>query len=244
METYLLFGDVHIEQGVELDDSYKLFKKIVQKIKPTKVICGGDMADFSYISRWVEGLPGLQEGKRLKEDFDSIDNEIKFFKKYSKEFIYVEGNHEARIRKYLEKNPVLKGMLSLEEICNRNAVSYIATENQPYKLLDDLYIAHGLSFNKYFSCWTVERMNENIITFHTHRTQSYSTSYPTGRVVTGYGIGCLCNTNPQYLAGQRISGHTNSFAILHIDGTQWQIDTISIKNGSCIVGNKQYNLSD
>lgn len=245
METYLLFGDVHIEQGVELDPSYKLFKKVVQRLKPSKIICGGDMADFSYISRWTEGMPGMQEGKRLKEDFDALREEIRFFKKYTKEFIYFEGNHEERIKKFLEKTPVLKGVLSLESLCEEEKIAYIETGYQPYKLLEDLYVAHGLSFNKYFSCWTVEKMNENIVTFHTHRTQSYSISFPTGKIITGYGMGCLCDTNPPYLAGKRISGHTNSFGVLYLHDTgDWQLDIIPIKHGSCIVGNKRFNLSE
>ena len=116
----------------------------------------------------------MQEGKRLKDDFETIREEFQFYKKYAKEVVFFEGNHEERIKKYLEKNPVLKGVLSLENICNEENVTYIGTEKQPYRILDDLYVAHGLSFNKYFSCWTVERMNENIATFHTHRTQTYS----------------------------------------------------------------------
>jgi hypothetical protein len=245
METYLLFGDVHIEQDTELDNSYKLFKKVVQKIKPTMTVCGGDLADFSYISRWSDGIAGMQEGKRLKEDFETLREELRFFKKNSKKFLYLEGNHEARVKKYLEKNPVLKGIMSIEGLCSEEKIDYVETENQPYKLLDDLFLAHGLSFNKYFSCWTVEKMNENIATFHTHRTQSYSISFPTGKIITGYGIGCLCDTNPAYLAGQRISGHTNSFAIVYIqDDGSWQLDIIPIKNDSCIIAGKQYNLSE
>jgi predicted MPP superfamily phosphohydrolase len=243
LKTIILFGDTHLEQDVATDPSYLLLKQVVQKLKPSKIICGGDLADFSYISRWSEGLPGMQEGKRLKEDFTTIENELKFFKKYAKEVVFYEGNHEARVRKYLEKNPVLKGLLSLEDICAKENVEYITTQQQPNKLLPDLYVAHGLSFNKFFTSWTVERMNENIITFHTHRTQNFTISYPTGKIVTGYGVGCTCSTNPTYLAGQRISGHTNSFAILYVDDDgSWQIDTVIIKDNSCIVAGKKYSL--
>lgn len=243
METYLLFGDVHLEQDVEVDASYQLFKKVVQGIKPNKLICGGDFADFSYISRWSEGLPGMQEGKRLKDDFETMREEFQFLKKYTKELIFFEGNHEERVKKYLDKNPVLKGVMSIESLCEEEGVTYIETARQPYKLLDDLYLAHGLSFNKYFASWVVERMNENIITFHTHRTQTYSVSFPTGKIITGYGIGCLCDVNPEYVAGKRITGHTNSFGILYLhDSGEWQLDIIPIKDNSCIIGKKQYNL--
>lgn len=243
METYLLFGDVHIEQDVELDPSYLLFKKVAQKLRPNKIICGGDLADFSYISRWTEGMPGMLEGKRLKTDFDAIREEIKFFKKCTKEFIYLEGNHEERIKKFLDKTPVLKGVLSLEALCEEEGVPYIETGYQPYKILDDLYVTHGISFNKYFASWTVEKMNENIVAFHTHRTQTYTTSFPTGKIVTGYGIGCLSDVNPPYVAGKRITGHTNSFGILYLHETgEWQLDIIPIKNNSCVIGKKIFNL--
>ncbi len=244
MERVLVFGDSHLEAGIPIDKAHLLLKSIVQKSKFNTIICVGDMMDFSYISRWVEGQPGLVEGKRLKDDMDLFRNELKFFKKHCSEMIFLCGNHEERVMKFLLRNPVLEGVFSLEQICKEEGVTFIPVVKQPYRYLPDLYVTHGVSFNKYFSAQIVERAGVSIIQGHAHRSQSFAYQYPDGRRVIGYGLGTLGSTNPDYVAGQRITGHTQSFGILCIDSGIWQFDMIYITNGKCIVNGKLYSVSE
>lgn len=239
----LVFGDSHLETLTEVDKSYLLFKKVVQILKPSTVIINGDLLDFSYISKFSENVLGATEGKRLKDDFDILRKELAFFKKYSKRVIYLEGNHENRLNKYLEKNPVLKGLFKISDVVNEIEVEFIPINQQPYNYRDDLLLAHGLSFTKYFSCKHVEQCNNNIICAHTHRTQTYTTSFPDGSVLTGYGIGTLGPLNPEYIAGQRLPGWSHSFAEILEDeeSRSIQINMILIndKDNSCIINGKK-----
>jgi len=242
MEKVFVFGDAHLEAGVEPDASYRLFKKVVQYLRPDKIINLGDWLDFSYISRFSEGIPGASEGKRLSKDIEMLRKEIQFFKKYTKEFIYLSGNHDDRIMKYLEKNPVMKGLFGIDEVCKEEGVLYVPTIKQPYKLLADLYITHGITFSKYASAQMVERAGVSCIGAHCHRTSSYIHRYADGRVLYGLTVGTLGNINPDYVAGQRITGHTNSFAILYVDEGIWDLNTILIRNNKCIINGKTYSL--
>lgn len=244
MEKVLVFGDSHLEAGMPAEKAYELVKLIVSKIKYDAVICLGDMMDFSYISRWVEGQPGLVEGKRLKEDFDLFRKEVKYFKKYCKQMIFLSGNHEDRIEKFLLRNPVLEGVFSISDICREENIVYIPTIKQPYRYYQDLYITHGISFNKYFSSQISERTGASVIQGHAHRTQQFAYQYPDGRRIIGFGLGTLGSTNPDYVAGQRITGHTQSFGNLYIDSDTWQFDLIYVSNASCIINGKKYSLQE
>lgn len=243
MEKYFLIGDSHLEHGVEEDSSYKLVKRLVTYFRPDKIIHLGDFFDFSYISKFTEGSPGAIEGKRLSKDIEYMRKEIQFFKKYCNEFVYLSGNHSDRLLKYLDKNPVLKGIFSIEQIAVDEGITFVPTVKQPYKLLDDLYITHGLTFSKYASAQMVEKAGVSLIAGHVHRQQSYVHKYADGRILYGATVGTLGPTNPDYLAGSRISGHVNGFAILYIDDDGlWDINQILIRNDKCIVAGKSYSL--
>lgn len=243
MTRTLLFADAHLESGTAPDPAYELMKTVVKKEKFDRIVCLGDLMDFSYISQWTEGMPGLTEGRRLKEDFQLVSNELKFFKKYAKDVTLLMGNHEDRVQKFVWKNPVLEGILSLKEICDENEVTFVPTNQQPYRLMADFFVTHGLSINKYFASQLVQNSGVSIVQGHAHRTQTFSYRYPDGRVVTGVGLGTLGPLNPDYVAGQRVTGWTQSFGILYAEGDQWQIDVISVNNKRCIINGKLFNLT-
>lgn len=243
IEEIIIFGDVHLEQQTLIDPSYILFKKVVSSLKPDRIICLGDLMDCSYISRFSEGIAGEQEGKRLKADFEIFKNEMQWLKKHSKQKpIFLEGNHEIRLNKYLDKNPILKGLFCLEDYAKEVDVEYIPLENQPYQLYNDLYITHGICFGTHFCKTMVNKVGNSIIAGHTHRTQLHSISYPDGRVITGYGIGTLGPVNPDYTAGLRVTEHTHSFGQLLVDrNTDYkQFNIIDIKDNKCIINKKLF----
>jgi hypothetical protein len=240
MRKYLIIADVHLESGVQEDLSYLTIKNLIAKEKFDGIYINGDFLDLSYISRWTADSPLLVEGKRLKADLDLLDVELKYMRKYAKEITFLSGNHCDRLNKMVEAIPVLEGLISIEEICRDNKVTHIPTVNQPHKIFDDLYISHGLSLNKYAAANNVEKSGVSMITSHSHRTQQYTTSYLNQVAITGYSIGCISSLNPDYVAGKRISGWSQSFAILNCEPGLWDIQIYMLKNHKCIVNGKVY----
>lgn len=243
MKRYLIIGDVHLEHE-DVDDAYLLVKKIAPKLKLTGVVNLGDMMDFSYVSEYTKDSPGLTEGKRLKKDFDILDKEMKFWSKIGKENTFFEGNHEARINKFLDKHPILKGLLDMRDIVERNGYRYISTIKQPCLIAPKVLAAHGLSFSKYYTAKTVTEAGMSIVTGHAHRAQTYTTSYPNSEAITGYGVGTLGPVNPEYFAGKRLAGHSQSILMLYVDENSgsWDMTQHLIKNNSVIIEGKLYTL--
>ena len=236
----LIFSDVHLEYKESIDPSYLTIRNVIAKEKFDQIIIAGDLFDFSYISRWTADSPGLTEGKRLHDDFELLESELKYMKKYCPNIIYLEGNHEERLQKFILANPVLEGLVSLESICSDNGVKYVKTVKQPMKIFTDLFVSHGLALNKYCAAQNVEKTGVSIITGHSHRTQSYTTSYLNKKAITGYSIGCISSLNPNWVAGKRISGWAQSFGILYGDSHMWDFSLIMVKKHKCIVGGKLY----
>lgn len=218
-------------------------KKILKLSKPNIIVCIGDLLDFSYISHFTE--LGEAEGKRLVEDVDIFKNELSYYKKYAKEeVIFLQGNHEDRLNRLLLKNPVLMGLVDLRDTCEKLGIKYVPTNEQPYKLLNDLYITHGLCYNKHFTSKLADTAGMSIISGHTHRTQSFVNSYPDGRIIKSFGLGSLTDTIEYYEKGKRLTGHSNSFGELLIDEDYWQFNTVMIENGKCILDGKLFTLEE
>lgn len=243
MRKYLIVGDIHRVAGVSEDSAFTLVRKIIKEEKFDAIYDLGDHLDFDYISKFSEGVTGLVEGKRIKADLELLKSDLKFYRENAKEILFLEGNHEERLDKYLEKRPELKGLFSIGSLCKEVDVRYIPIEKQPHKIVSDLYVTHGLSYAENCAKLIVMKWGCSIIQGHAHRTQSFSWRYPVGGKLTGFNIGTLGPLNPKYSAGKRIQGDTQSFGILYVDDNKkWQFDTISIVKKECIIAGKKYSL--
>lgn len=245
MRRILMGGDAHLQQNQEPDISYNLFKKVVSALKPNQVILGGDLLDMEFIGHFA--TLGQQEGKRLSETLDILKNELVFFKKYSKEqVIFLQGNHEERLDRFLDSQPVLKGSVDFEGIFNNLNIKYIPMNQQPYKYLPNLYICHGMYYNQYFTKKHIELLGESCINFHTHRVQQYVNSYPNGKTMQGIGVGSLTEPVEYYCKGKSIPNHSRSFLELLVDEEtgRWQANNIIINMDEakawCIANNKVF----
>ena len=245
MRRILLGGDAHLQQGVDADPSYILFKKVCAALKPNQIILGGDILDMEFIGHFA--TIGQQEGKRLSETLNILKKELTFFKKCSKEqVIFLQGNHEERLDRFLDSQPVLKGSVDFEGIFDSLGIKYIPILQQPVQYLPDLYICHGLFYNQYFTKKHIELLGQSCINFHTHRVQQYVNSYPNGKIMQGIGAGSLTETVEYYCKGKTIPNHSHSFVELLIDEDtgRWQANNIIINSDKetdwCIVNNKVY----
>lgn len=99
--------------------------RYIWKHKPANIVHIGDNFDFPSLSSYASELE--REGRRLKDDlssgFKALDmimaevdarNKTSKRKKYKPNKHFVMGNHENRLNRFIEKNPMLAGYIDLD----------------------------------------------------------------------------------------------------------------------------------
>lgn len=96
--------------------------KLIVEAKPDVVIVGGDVADMPSLSSYDKGRRSFH-GRTYRADIDSAldwtDRLFHYVKKAKKKlprFVFLEGNHETRIKKAIELQPELEGTISFSDL--------------------------------------------------------------------------------------------------------------------------------
>lgn len=175
---------------------------IVKEFNPDVLICGSDAVDFYSISSFNK------DPKRKL----SLQDEIDVWKEIQKELtsvspnadrIFIPGNHEDRLRRYLWTHPemdsldvlVLGTLLGLSEV----GVKSLSDE----VVIGELLVKHGKYVRKE-SAYSAraeienERFSINVMTGHTHRGGTYYAKTRSG-VVRADECFCLCDMDVDYV---------------------------------------------
>lgn len=121
--------------------------KYIVKLKPDCVVQLGDLWDIPSLSSYDRGKKAA-EGKRLIADFNAgckaaktIDDACK--KAGVKRKVFVKGNHENRIDRYVNDYPHLEGALP-------NPMDYMASLGWECYPFLDVAVISGVSFSHFF----------------------------------------------------------------------------------------------
>jgi len=214
--------------------------KMQQHFRPKNVIMNGDMLDCVQLSRFSKEP---QEPASFKAQVEELCDIIKKVQRYSN-VIYIEGNHEARVGKYINDNaPELLGLVSIEGLINNNLetpIEYVRTTPGESMLeWDNLLIGH---FNKaakntgYTVKLLVEKYMTSVVQAHTHRLGEYAIRGYYG-TLRGWECGCLCDINPSYVA---VPNWQQGFLVYTGDKDAWNMEIAHINDGACMFRGKTY----
>lgn len=240
IKKILILPDVHIDTGISRE--YKAVKSFMPYFKPDETILLGDYADVSALSAWDMDKKRLMEGRRYKLEMNRVNQELDYVQKYSKKVTFLEGNHEYRIDRYLDKNPEMEGLIELPIMLEfeKRGIKYLEM-NKLYKI-GDMHFTHGMWTNKYHANAHLTRLGCNICYGHSHRPQMDTMNMKMQVPHAAYGLGGLCDKAPDYLKG-RPSNWTNQFAIMYSDSKtgNFNLYPINVINGSFIWNGKKYS---
>jgi len=203
LKTAVIFPDMHVpyEDKLSCDVAFQIAKSV----NPDKIVQIGDFVDFYPISRY-EKDPRRCSGFNLQLELDKAYEYLQRFSAIAPTII-LEGNHEARLDKYLLKNAI--GLYGLDNI---SVPAFLKTNslNVDYRkdiYLGKLFLHHGDMKVKMGSKHsassaqkTVEALGVSTMIGHVHKLGSYFKTTLGGGVQSGYEIGCLCNTDVEYMA--------------------------------------------
>jgi len=214
VKSAIILPDVHLNDTVPRD--YTSVKGFIKDFKPDEIILLGDFMDTASFSAWDYDKKRPMEGRRWKKEVVVANKELDYLAKHTKAITYIEGNHEDRINRYLDKNPEMEGMIELDDQLKLKdrKIKWVKM-NDLYKK-GDMYFTHGMWTSKYHANKHLMELGENICYGHTHKTQTAFQNQAMGKEKMAYGLGTLGDKKPDYMKN-RPANWINQFAVFYWD---------------------------
>jgi hypothetical protein len=185
--------------------------KLIIDIRPDVVIHIGDSADMPSLSGYDKGRKSFQ-GRTYRADINShldfqekVWGRIRSLKKRLPRRVFLEGNHENRIKRALDIQPELEGTISFNDLdlgrWYTDVVEYQG--NTPGIIeIDGVHYAHyfisGVAGRplggEHPGHALIDKRHASSTCGHLHQADWYVTS-PTGRPVMGCFVGCYQDYN-------------------------------------------------
>lgn len=198
-ETAVFFGDTHIPFiNKEL---FKNFLKFLKDFKPNRIFILGDWVDFYDLSSFDRD-PSRRF--KLQKEFDLG---VKYLEQIRKACpnaagVFMGGNHEDRLRRWLWRNPDVASLKALD-VAGLLHLEELGFDYYPYHEVHNyngFLIKHGDVARKH-SAYTARAELESDgmsgISGHSHRLGAHFKRDHGGQSVW-YEAGCVCDLEPHY----------------------------------------------
>jgi hypothetical protein len=156
--------------------------------RPSVIVLGGDFADFLSLSAWEKSNKLSVEGRRYKLEIEAVNIALdkllafrKVLPKYNPRLIYIIGNHETRVIRYVEANPTLDGHMDIDTDLKLTQRGF---EIVPYKEFIEISgtlfthcplnaAAQPIS-GKFAAQKAADVTSKSMVFFHTHQVMEYN----------------------------------------------------------------------
>lgn len=257
LERTLVIGDAHADPNFSNRRFDALGNFIVDR-RPDNIVQIGDWGNLDSISFHNHGRPLLQEGQRLAADLESMrdaydrmmrplygewDKSKKAKKrKYNPNRYWLEGNHEDRVRKFLEINPVLEGFVPDTDLVGAKEEGWVIVPYREYVFIKGTAFTHVPQNDanqpvggKYMVMRAAERHATTVVFGHNHRREIIGVNRVTegtthGTRVDGIAAGCYFDYDPEYVRGGlgNLAWWRGLVMLTHVGYSRVDIETISI----------------
>jgi hypothetical protein len=219
----LVIPDVHCraKQGGEDRRSLAALEKYMADHSKdwAEVVYIGDVLDLNCISSHNAGNLRAVEGETIEQDY-AVG--YKLFKKHrmlapNAKITYLQGNHEFRLDRYIDANPVMEGGIEVPKgLCLKELeIDWVPcwSKGVTYSIGKATF-HHGLYSCEHHAKKMVDAFGRNIFYGHQHDVQAYSKIRADRRnMIIGQSLGCLCE-HQQYLHG-RPTKWVQAFGVFH-----------------------------
>jgi hypothetical protein len=220
--------------------------QVAQDWKPGIVIMGGDGLDCGAASHWNRNKPRLTEGLRLEKDATDyrrkVLNPLDDLK--PKEKHYILGNHEDWVEQFVDENPAVEGLVSINQMLELAENNWQVHEQGSVLPVGKLHFMHGdtVRSSTYPARYAVDTYGRSICFGHFHTPQSYTkvSALDTSDVHTGRAVGCLCRKDPGYGRGAP-NRWAQGFLLFEIaDDGCFQLHEVNVTAGKAIWQGRRY----
>lgn len=246
LEFYL--SDIHFPY--EDKSAYGLALKVIKDLKPDLIFLGGDIADFYSISHYNKD-PARK--LTLQQDLNYIHEELAKLRKLcpKADIVYLSGNHEQRLEKFLaSKAEELSSLeaLELRNLLKLESLNIKWVQNGTRVKIGKLWHLHGnevagggtnIAQSKF------SKLNANVIFGHHHKLQSYIKRNYEGEVCGAWANPCLSELQPEYA---HFTDWILGFSIIeyaknenfHVEQVAVIKNSVNSTKASCFVRGKEY----
>ena len=207
------------------------------KEKPDAIILNGDTIDCHRLSRFTKD----PKARNFALELDTFKALIEKFEKNLKCKIYFKiGNHEERYEHFLiEKAHELVGVKEFEftNIIQARAKGIsIIGDKRPMKI-GGIWGIHGHEYVGGISApvnparGLFNRGKVSSFQGHNHQTSEHTEPTMSGKIITTWSLGCLCDLHPQYMP---LNKWNHGFAIMDIDGENFEVRNKRIYKGKIL----------
>lgn len=137
----LVVGDAHVDEHQDLE-RFTALGKFLRATKPDNLVLIGDFLSLNCLSAWDRDKRQKMEGARYRAELEAGNEALDRIGKLPSctNRIFVEGNHEDRLTRYLAIDPVFHGVVDVEQDLDLRARGFSWV---PYK--SDIVLG-GVSF--------------------------------------------------------------------------------------------------
>jgi len=194
LHKVFVFPDIHFP--FQSNSALRCAVKAMITYEPDEVVLLGDLLDFYKVSKY------LKDPKRGVQMQYELDMAKAFLQKLRNllpgvRIIYLSGNHEDRLEKYLlGQAPALSGLdcLQLSALLDLDEMDIHFIPSHNFYSINKVHFTHGEYANTYSSKKHLDVYGATIIHGHTHRIQMHMTRY-LDRTIEGWEIGFLASHN-------------------------------------------------
>lgn len=244
--TGIVISDTHLDATEEPHWSYLLAKRFIADINPDYVVHLGDVLELSYLSSFNSGKARLLEGKRLKADLDLFETEMRWLRKHTDKVVVLEGNHDERIQRILDVDPVVEGLVEIHNlnVVKDGTIEWYPLLDQPI-YLDGLFACHGWWVPQNPAKKHLEEIGGSTIFGHVHRRSYWSKIRWSDNVeTTATGLGCLTNHQPPWLKGKPSGWQYDLAEIVTDNEGATRVNRLPIIDGKLIYEGRVWRRTD
>ncbi len=189
MEKILIVPDTHVPFHDER--ALRLVLKVGRAFEPDVIVHQGDLADFYSVSahskspdRMTSLKDEVDEVRRVRARFDKLGAERK---------VFIEGNHEYRLTRYLcDKAPELYGLVGTDELLRLTENGWEYTPYKQYAKIGKVYFTHDTgNSGKYTTARALDAFQHSVAIGHHHQIEYRVEGDAIGKYRVGAQFGWL-----------------------------------------------------
>ena len=251
-KVYLIISDPHIPSHDQL--CWDAVCEFAEDMKFDGLVLNGDLVDLGEIDRHSEGSLIKRENKRVRHTMDVCNTQLDKLQKalgaQCKDNYLIEGNHDDRIKRLLQKgdNAVLKDYLpELEEALKlkKRGIKYIESYPKAKIQLGKLWITHGIWTNEFHAKKHVDQFKACVYIGHAHRQQMYIGASIDGQIA-GWASGHMADETSDAMSyAPTPNSWSKGFGIVYVRSNgEFNVQQIQFWNHTFFYGNRQYGKKE